>query len=51
LFHLERPDQLIKETRYTMQNFVMRRPGRRALTSLDPTPVDQVSAIGSQKLV
>jgi hypothetical protein len=42
---------LIKETWYAAQNFVMRCSWRRALTHFDPTPVDQVSAIGSEKLV
>jgi hypothetical protein len=52
LFHLERPDQLIKEARYAVQNFIMCRCSwRRALTRLDPTPFDQVSAIGSEKFV
>jgi hypothetical protein len=51
LFHLERPDQLIKETRYTTQYFVVRCSGRSALKVLDPTPFDQVGAIGGQKLM
>jgi hypothetical protein len=51
LLDLERFDQLIQESRYSMREFRIGSRGRLPLGDLDTAPLDEVSPIGRQEFV
>jgi hypothetical protein len=51
LLDLERLDQLIQESRYSMRYFRIGHPGREPLCDLETAPLDEVSPIDRKEFV
>jgi hypothetical protein len=48
---LERLNELIKKTRYSVSQLRLGHLGREPLGDLEPAPIDQVSSVGGEKFV
>jgi len=51
LLDLERLNELIKETRYSVCQLRVRHFGREPLSDFEPAPVNQISSVGGEKFV